>query len=74
MIKRSIACLLCISSVAFSATKVPEEKGVVGEKTLKTQTFEMDGHTYIYFIETVEGGLKQIIHDPGCECLKKEKN
>ncbi len=58
-------------AVANGATLVKEEPGVVGEKTMHVQRFEMDGHTYIYFIEKGHDGLKQIIHDPGCKCLKR---
>ena len=53
------------------ATLVKEAPGVIGEKALHVQTFEMEGHTYIYFIEKGNEGLKQIIHDPNCKCLKK---
>ena len=58
--------------VANAATLVKESPGVIGEKHMHVQCFEMDGHTYIYFIEKGPGGLKQILHDPGCKCITKQ--
>ena len=57
--------------MANAATLIKEEPGVIGEKTMHVKKFEMEGHTYIYFLEKGSDGLKQIIHDPDCRCLNK---
>ena len=56
-----------------AATLVKEDLKGVEEKPIYLRQFEIQGHTYIYFLETGKHGLKQIMHDPGCECQKKEK-
>ena len=56
-----------------AATLVKEDPKGVEEKTMYVKKFEMEGHTYIYFLEPGEVSLKQILHDPNCECQKIKK-
>lgn len=73
------AMILMISAMMFGkceATEtiwVPDSPGAFDGKQMYVKKFEVEGHTYFYFIDGEAKGLKQVIHDPECQCLKKEK-
>lgn len=67
----SVVSLVPIES--YSSTLVKENIEVIGERSIFVQHFEMEGHKYIYLIQKGHDGLKQVIHDPSCECLKDKK-
>lgn len=58
-------------AVANAATVVKVDMEGHQDKDLFRRRFEMEGHSYIYFMEKGTEGIKQIIHDPDCKCLKK---
>lgn len=74
MIKSSCILLLVFcSGMVNAATLVREDPKGVEEKPMYTRKFEMEGHTYIYFMEIGKDALKQLIHDPNCECQKNKR-
>lgn len=56
---------------ANSATTADVEAEPYFKNDLCFRRFEMEGHTYIYFMERSPDGMKQLIHDPDCKCFKK---
>jgi hypothetical protein len=59
--------------MATPAELIKENPKNVEEKEMFIRKFEMEGHTYIYFIEEGDSGLRQVVHDPNCKCQKNKK-